>query len=625
MTISSYIYHIKPSKKHLTRGFCNFGAKLCPTRKYFGIGGRIKSFIEDFEVTEVDVKGRRANITSVDIPPPPAVDEEQQKRLANVRECFTRGFQSADYDRLEERIGVDAWARLCCVETGQSPVHLLTVKSKAKAIEIRGALAKCFPELETTRARRQDDDGNVTHELYVASDKNYVPYRNIFSHEDTSRLLEFQKRAHMRAPDEELVLHVENAEVKITQLQLLHNTFIIRHSPGSDEIGIKFKERTMSHNQRKHLPFIECILEKRGLETYRLIKEFETKLGLRRRSIQTAGIKDTKAVTRQFITFRSTTPEEILRATSDMKNVGIGNFTYVEDALRPGKLSGNHFNIVIRNPDTDKDFCADALKCIKEDGFINYFGEQRFGDSCEELGKALLKRDWVLALSLWLKPPDVPREVWLESFSDVVNQTRELSEAPKPTLKTEFRDRAFQVLKEKGITPEVCFDLFHTFPSLQSAMLIQSFVSSGWNELVSQELGEDSRPQLSNFHISSTCGTPVLAESSHSIGELAFPFFGTSIAENSRVKEFWRPWLDRNELTASDFDFSDVKFRDINYVQKIFGTGLHGWFRPMKVFPEELEHEWFEDEFGCHLRLKFYLPKGSYATVLLKGLMQKQG
>ena len=142
------------------------------------------------------------------------------------------------------------------------------------------------------------------------------------------------------------------------------------------------------------------------------------------------------------------------------------------------------------------------------------------------------------------------REDWLESFSDVVNQTRDLSEAPKPTLKTEFRDRAFQVLKEKGITPvklipwyanhwynveEVCFDLFHTFPSLQSAMLIQSFVSSGWNELVSKELGEDSRPQMFNFHISSTCGTPVLAEPSHSIGELAFPFFGTSIAENSMV------------------------------------------------------------------------------------------
>ena len=105
---------------------------------------------------------------------------------------------------------------------------------------------------------------------------------------------------------EELVLNVEDPDTKATHLHLLCNTFNITITPES--LHIKFKERKTSQNQRKHLPFIECILQKRGLETYRLVKEYEKRLGvlpghfdsyvlfpeLRKRCIQTAGVKDTK-------------------------------------------------------------------------------------------------------------------------------------------------------------------------------------------------------------------------------------------------------------------------------------------------------------------------------------------
>ena len=64
---------------------------------------------------------------------------------------------------------------------------------------------------------------------------------------------------------------------------------------------------------------------------------------------------------------------------------------------------GNHFKIILRNvresPTSSNDITSvipHAMEGVKEAGFINYFGQQRFGSSVGLLvGLAILKRNYV--------------------------------------------------------------------------------------------------------------------------------------------------------------------------------------------------------------------------------------
>lgn len=126
----------------------------------------------------------------------------------------------------------------------------------------------------------------------------------------------------------------------------------------------------------------------------------------------------------------------------------LGNFSYVAEPLKLGDLSGNRFGIVLRNltlpsggengaengAGGGQDASADKAskkeaedaeaavieagaklketvdrRCawVKERGFINYFGLQRFGSGgapTSEVGLAMLKEDWAGAVRLIMTP-----------------------------------------------------------------------------------------------------------------------------------------------------------------------------------------------------------------------------
>ena len=64
-----------------------------------------------------------------------------------------------------------------------------------------------------------------------------------------------------------------------------------------------------------------------------------------------------------------------------------GNYQYVPHPLRLGNLSGNEFEVTVRDvalatpvPDSNVKGAVEAAGVrVKERGFVNYFGPQRFG------------------------------------------------------------------------------------------------------------------------------------------------------------------------------------------------------------------------------------------------------
>ncbi|MBT3351600.1 MAG: tRNA pseudouridine(13) synthase TruD [Nitrospinaceae bacterium] len=150
-------------------------------------------------------------------------------------------------------------------------------------------------------------------------------------------------------------------------------------------------------------------VEKRGVSTLEVLRKLCGLLGVDEKSAGYAGMKDARAVTRQWISILSPAPstERKLRNLGNELPTGV---TVLEikrgrSKLRRGDLRGNRFDIRIRRPRSGvEDSARETLKILSLRGVPNAFGPQRFGarKNSAEVGRALALGDWGRAVECLL-------------------------------------------------------------------------------------------------------------------------------------------------------------------------------------------------------------------------------
>lgn len=85
-------------------------------------------------------------------------------------------------------------------------------------------------------------------------------------------------------------------------------------------------------------------------------------------------------------------------------------YRFVPQGLTLGDLGGNHFTIVLRDVQgIDENELQASLESLQQNGFLNYFGMQRFGTSSvltHTIGVAIMKKNYEEASNLILNPRD---------------------------------------------------------------------------------------------------------------------------------------------------------------------------------------------------------------------------
>jgi tRNA pseudouridine13 synthase len=131
-------------------------------------------------------------------------------------------------------------------------------------------------------------------------------------------------------------------------------------------------------------------IEKTDLGAEYFIRQVARRLGIPNGEVGTAGLKDRRAVTRQWVSVPATCES----ALPNLEGNGIRVLRASRHAnkLRPGHLRGNRFRIVIRDADQSID-PQPILDRIAADGLPNFYGPQRFGRGSETaaLGMSFLK------------------------------------------------------------------------------------------------------------------------------------------------------------------------------------------------------------------------------------------
>ena len=129
-------------------------------------------------------------------------------------------------------------------------------------------------------------------------------------------------------------------------------------------------------------------IEKRDTSHDWLLQHLAARLAVSRRDIGTAGIKDRRAVTRQWVSVPASAYDLLAKVETEL--IHVIEAQRHRHKLRTGHLKGNRFSVLLRA--VCEDGCQAATRIqqsIDQTGVPNFFGPQRFGRSCETLQQGL--------------------------------------------------------------------------------------------------------------------------------------------------------------------------------------------------------------------------------------------
>ena len=303
---------------------------------------------------------------------------------------------------------------------------------------------------------------------------------------------------------------------------------------------------------------IYIFIEKKGVSTATITNQIAKIFKVPTNSIGHAGLKDTQAITRQWISIHTSNPvkeEKLL-----IENVKVLDISRHSNKLRPGHLFGNKFDVMIRDVKISKHF-DQLLRFIQDIGFPNYFGIQRLGNAgrTANFGKKHVKSGFQSTGSL--------------------NQIRFETNAYQSAI---FNAIIAHRISEFGFLDKflpgdiACLHQSAGFFSVDPSNIIEA------NDRAIQ--GEISPSGL-------------------------LPGFKTLIAKG--IPGQW----ENNILEKENLTLNSFKARGKRYSPK-------GERRPVRQRPMNFESEpVLMDDTLC-LRLRFVLPSGTYATSLLREIMK---
>ena len=359
--------------------------------------------------------------------------------------------------------------------------------------------------------------------------------------------------------------------------------------------------------------FALYLLTKQSLGTPEAVGAIVRRWKLGREQIAFAGLKDKHALTRQFITI----------AGGPRRNLSQENLSleYLGQAARPihaSDITANGFIVVLRDlADANIPDVVDALQAAAECGVPNYFDNQRFG-SLGESGE-FIAQPWCRG--------DYERTLWL-ALAEPNARDRPQDRAEKQLLRESWGDwhQARQILPPGEGQRLAAFLAMHGSDYRRAIGLLRQDLRSLWLAAYQSHLWN----QILAAVVRDVCRSGQLR--SFMIGQRELPIFtriDAAQAISLRASDLPLPSARLHlppgplaELYDRVLAAEGTALREIRVKyprDSFFSKGQ----RPAVFVPQEISHEAADDDLTPRrkkLTLGFSLPRGCYATILVKAL-----
>lgn len=365
-------------------------------------------------------------------------------------------------------------------------------------------------------------------------------------------------------------------------------------------------------------PFAVYLLTKQSLGTLEALTAIQQRWKLSRRQISYGGLKDKHALTRQWITiYRG--PRRHLEQTH-FKLVYQGQ---APRAFTPQDLAGNRFALVVRGlTEPQAQHMQSRVADVQRDGVPNYFDDQRFGSlglSGEFVALPWCRGDYERALWLALAEPnahDRPRDRVAKRCLREHWGRWDVCQARLPpsslrSIVTFLRDHPTDYRRALALIR----------PELRS-LYLAAFQSALWNRILAEIITEEVPAERRDAVALEAGVVPVYrhltqAERDRLLGlSLPLPSARLHFAEDDPLRARYEGIVQAAGLSLRELR---VKYpRD-----SFFSKGN----RAAVVVPGQLAARRLPDDLHpgrCAVRLDFTLPRGAYATMVVKRLQAGQ-
>ena len=397
-------------------------------------------------------------------------------------------------------------------------------------------------------------------------------------------------------------------------------------------------------------------------ETNRYIRRLARSCGINKNRIFSSGLKDKRAITTQVLVIDAPRKkvESVQIPDSTIEVLG-----RTHQKATMGDHDGNRFTITVRgccDESGDPIDAKEAMRRVHEireglsevigsDAFPNWIGPQRFGSArpvTPEVGKAVIEGDFESAVNLYVGMEGAREgqesEDFRSSWRNEKDPGKSLQIAPD---RLGYEKSMLEHLLKK---PDDFVGAFKTLPNSLQLLMVHSAQSLAFNHSLSCRM-ESGMPIIEP--VEGDLVAPMLSNGRIDVGKMA-RVSSTNLVRCQRNCELGRlavtgilPGSDSNHASCEPGDFEvqgidAAGLSDVDWVVKEIprlttsGTrrALSVPFRDLTVeqAPDtnDLFNRWEDGPLegdrwhpeGASLRLRFTLPAGAYATVLMREFMR---
>ncbi|CAI5785198.1 pseudouridylate synthase 7 homolog isoform X2 [Podarcis lilfordi] len=344
-------------------------------------------------------------------------------------------------------------------------------------------------------------------------------------------------------------------------------------------------------NPRKHSwpksrgSYCHFVLYKENKDTMDAINVLSRFLRVKPNIFSYMGTKDKRAITVQEIAVLRITAQRLAHLNNCLMNFKLGNFSYKNHPLKLGELQGNHFTVVLRNITGTDDQVQHAMQSLREIGFVNYYGMQRFGTTAVptyQVGRAILQNNWNEVIDLILKPRPGAEKGYLVKCREEWAKTKDPDAALKKLpVKRCVEGQLLRGLSKYGLKNIV--SAFGIIPRNNRLMYIHSYQSYVWNNMVSRRIEEYGLVAVPGDLVLKG-GTAVYIEESdvdnYTIHDVVMPLPGFDVIyPKHKIGKAYE-----EILAADNLDISNMK-------HKIRDYSLSGAYRKIIIRPQDVSWE----------------------------------